>query len=86
MNFNIDGQNYDLNKLSDEAKAQIASIQAVDAKLNELKRDTAIVMTARNMYVQALKKSLEQVQPEPAPASAPEQVAAKPAKKAGAKE
>jgi sarcosine oxidase gamma subunit len=63
MNFNIDGQNYDLDKLSDEAKAQIASIQAVDAKLNELKRDSAIVMTARNMYVQALKKSLEQVQP-----------------------
>ena len=86
MNFNIDGQNYDLNKLSDEAKAQIASIQAVDAKLNELKRDTAIIMTARNMYVQALKKSLEHVQPEPTPVSAPEQVPAKVAKKAGAKE
>lgn len=84
MNFNIDGQNYDLNKLSDEAKAQIASIQAVDVKLNELKRDTAIIMTARNMYVQALKKSLEQVQPEPAAASA--QAPAKPAKKVGAKE
>ncbi len=56
----IDGQDYDLDQLSEEAKAQIASIQAVDMKLNELKRDTAIVMTARNMYVQALKKSLEQ--------------------------
>lgn len=56
----IDGQDYDLEQLSEEAKAQIASIQAVDMKLNELKRDTAIVMTARNMYVQALKKSLEQ--------------------------
>lgn len=83
MNINIDGQNYDLNKLSDEAKAQIASIQAVDAKLNELKRDTAIVMTARNMYVQALKKSLEQVQPEP---TASTEAPAKPAKKASAKE
>ena len=86
MNFNIDGQNYDLNKLSDEAKAQIASIQAVDAKLNELKRDTAIIMTARNMYVQALKKSLEQVQPEPAPANPEGQAAAKPSKKVSAKE
>ncbi|MFM7012320.1 MAG: DUF6447 family protein [Betaproteobacteria bacterium] len=86
MNFNIDGQNYDLNKLSEEAKAQIVSIQAVDTKLNELKRDTAIVMTARNMYVQALKKSLEKVQPEPAPASAPEQAPVKSAKKVGVKE
>ena len=86
MNINIDGQNYDLNKLSDEAKAQIASIQAVDAKLNELKRDTAIVMTARNMYVQALKKSLEQVQPEPTASTEAAEAPAKPAKKASAKE
>lgn len=78
MNITIDGQNYDLDKLSEEAKAQIASIQAVDMKLNELKRDTAIVMTARNMYVQALKKSLEQVQPSepPAPAKAAKKQAA----------
>ena len=59
MNITIDGQTYDLNTLSDEAKAQIASIQAVDIKLNELRRDTAFVMTARNSYAQALKKSLE---------------------------
>lgn len=60
MNITIDGQNYDLDKLSEETKAQIASIQAADIKLNELKRDTAMIMTARNMYVQALKKGLGQ--------------------------
>jgi hypothetical protein len=61
MNITIDGKVYDLDTLSEDAKAQIGSIQAVDLKLNELKRDTAFVMTARNAYVQALKKSLGDV-------------------------
>lgn len=69
MNITIDGQTYDLNTLSEEAKAQIASIQAVDIKLNELRRDTAIAMTARNSYAQALKKSLEAVSSSAAPNS-----------------
>ena len=73
MNITVDGQNYDADKLSDETKAQIASIQAADMKLNELKRDTAMIMTARNMYVQALKKSLGQTESEA--------VTAKPTKK-----
>lgn len=59
--INIDGQDYDLDKLSDDAKAQIASIQAVDIRLNQLKRDAAFVMTARNAYSQALKATLDQV-------------------------
>lgn len=63
MNITIDGQMYDLNLLSEEAKAQIASVQAADIKLNELRRDTAITMTARNSYMQALKKELERFTP-----------------------
>lgn len=55
----IDGQDYDLDQMSADAKAQFASVQAADAKLNELRRDTAITVTARNMYMQALKKELE---------------------------
>lgn len=54
----IDGQEYDLDTMSSDAKAQFASVQAADAKLNELRRDTAITVTARNMYLQALKKEL----------------------------
>jgi hypothetical protein len=59
----IDGQDYDSEQLSEEAKAQVASVQATDIKLNELRRDTAITMTARNSYVQALKKELERLNP-----------------------
>lgn len=61
MNITIDGLVYDLNLLSAEAKAQIESVQAADLKLNELRRDAAITMTARNSYMQALKKELEHV-------------------------
>lgn len=63
MNITVDGQTYDLDLLSEEAKAQIASVQAADLKLNELRRDTAITMTARNSYMQALKKELERFTP-----------------------
>jgi hypothetical protein len=55
----IDGQDFDFDQMSSDAKGQLASVQAADAKLNELRRDTAITVTARNMYMQALKKELE---------------------------
>jgi hypothetical protein len=54
----IDGQDYDFDQMSPDAKGQFVSVQAADAKLNELKRDTAITVTARNIYMQALKKEL----------------------------
>jgi hypothetical protein len=60
----IDGQDYDFEKMSADAKAQFASVQAADAKLNELRRDTAITVTARNMYIQALKKELVNISSE----------------------
>lgn len=63
MNITIDGLVYDLNSFTEEAKAQLASVQASDIKLNELRRDTAITMTARNSYMQALKKELERLSP-----------------------
>ncbi len=59
----VDGQDYDFEQMSADAKAQFASVQAADAKLNELRRDTAITVTARNMYMQALKKELVNIAP-----------------------
>ena len=55
---NIDGVNYDLNSLSDDAKAQIASLQIVDQKVRELQQELAILQTARNAYLAALKAAL----------------------------
>ena len=54
----IDGQDFDFDQMSPDAKGQLASVQAADTKLNELRRDTAITVTARNIYMQALKKEL----------------------------
>ncbi len=57
----IDGKQYDTDKLSDEAKNQLGSIQFVDKKIQELKAELAVHQTARNGYGKALSEML----PEP---------------------
>lgn len=57
-NVTIDGKEYALESLSDEAKAQLASLHACDQKLAQLQQEIAIVQTARNAYAQALKSVL----------------------------
>lgn len=59
--FKIDDKEYDLETISKQAKDHVLSLQAADAKLNELRRDTAITVTARNIYLKALKKELLKV-------------------------
>jgi len=54
----VDGKDYDLDILSAEAKAQLEMVLACDRKLSELKADVAIIQTARNAYVAALKEML----------------------------
>ena len=54
----IDGQEYDTEEFSDEAKAQLQSIQVVDRKIAELNADIAIMQTARNTYGKALNELL----------------------------
>ena len=54
----IDNQEYDLDSLSQEAKAQLQSIQFVDQELVRLQAQTAAMQTARNAYVNALKLAL----------------------------
>lgn len=50
----IDNKEYKLEELSDDARAQIGSIQVVDQKLADLNTQLAIMQTARNAYAQAL--------------------------------
>lgn len=59
----IDGQSYDFEQMSDDLKAQFASLQAAESKLSELKRDASLIMTARGLYLRMLKKNLENVSP-----------------------
>lgn len=50
----IDNKEYKLEELSDDAKAQIGSIQVVDQKISDLNAELAIMQTARNAYAQAV--------------------------------
>lgn len=56
--INIDNVDYDLATLSDDAKAQVLSLQAVDRRLAELQEQTAILRTARIAYSNALRDML----------------------------
>lgn len=57
-NITIDNQDYDLDHLSDEAKAQLQSLQFVDAELARLGAQTAVLQTARMAYSKALQAAL----------------------------
>ena len=54
----IDNKNYDLDSLSQDAKAQLASIQFVDAELARLQAQAAALQTARMAYAKALQAAL----------------------------
>ncbi len=43
----IDNKDYDLDTLSDEAKAQLTSLRFVDSELARLTNQTAVLQTAR---------------------------------------
>ena len=54
----INGKEYKLDSLSDEAKGQIVSIQFVDAELARLQAQAAALQTARIAYSNELNKHL----------------------------
>jgi hypothetical protein len=54
----IDNKQYELDSLSDDAKAQLASIQFVDSELAHLQAKAAALQTARIAYSKALQAAL----------------------------
>ena len=54
----IDNIDYDLDSLSNDAKAQLASLQYVDAELARLQAQAAALQTARIAYSKALHSAL----------------------------
>jgi hypothetical protein len=54
----IDGKDYKVESLSDEAKSQLGSIQYVDSELARLQAKTAVLQTARVAYAKALQAAL----------------------------
>ena len=57
----IDDVEYKLDHLSEDAKAQIASIQFVDAQLQQLNNELAVADTARIGYTNALQVELAKI-------------------------
>jgi hypothetical protein len=55
----IDEKEYDTEDMSDNAKAQLASLQFNDVHINRLRNELAIADTARVAYTNALKNELE---------------------------
>ena len=54
----IDEKDYELEALSEEARAQLTSLQFVDAELQRLNAQAAVLQTARMAYAKALTDAL----------------------------
>ena len=54
----IDDKDYNLETLSESAKAELVSLQFVDQELVKLQRLVAALQTARNAYAAALRTHL----------------------------
>ncbi|NYS62408.1 DUF6447 family protein [Vreelandella salicampi] len=54
----IDGTEYNVADLSDNAKAQVTNLRVTDAEIEKLKQQLAIFQTARTAYARALSEEL----------------------------
>ena len=54
----IDNVEYDFESLSNEAKAQLVSLQFCDGELQRLQAQAAAIQTARMAYAKALNEAL----------------------------
>ena len=55
----VDDMEYNTEDLSDNGKAQLASLQFLEAQMSKLKSEIAVYQTARNTYIAALKAELD---------------------------
>ena len=57
--ISIDGVDYAIDSLSEYAKAQLISLQAVDRRIAAVQEELAILQTARIAYSNVVKQELE---------------------------
>ena len=55
----VDGIDYNTEDLSDNGKAQLASLQFLEVQMKKIKAEIAVYQTARSAYVTALKQELD---------------------------
>jgi hypothetical protein len=58
----IDNVDYETDKLSDEAKAKLVSLQFCDQELARLQAQAAAYQTARQAYAKALRATLNPIE------------------------
>lgn len=56
----VEGIEYNTEDLSENGKAQLASLQFLEVQMNKIKSEISVYQTARNLYVAKLKEELEQ--------------------------
>ena len=54
----VDDVDYNTEDLTDNVKAQLASLQYLEVQMRKLQNEIAVYQTARNAYVAALKAEL----------------------------
>ena len=55
----VDGIEYNTEDLSDNGKAQLASLQFLEVQMSKLQNEIAVFHTAKNAYISALKAELQ---------------------------
>ena len=55
----VDGIEYNTEDLSDNGKAQLASLQFLEVQMKKLQNEIAVFQTAKSAYLNALKVELE---------------------------
>ena len=56
----VDDIEYNTEDLSENGKAQLASLQFLEVQMKKIKSEIAVYQTARSAYVTALKNELEE--------------------------
>ena len=54
----LDDKEYDVENLSDQAKAAVTSLQFTNTRLQELNNMQALLQRAKNSYVKSLKQEM----------------------------
>jgi hypothetical protein len=55
----IDEIDYNTEDLTDNGKAQLASLQFLEVQMKKLQNEISVYQTARNAYISALKSELK---------------------------
>jgi hypothetical protein len=55
----IDEIDYNTENLTDNGKAQLASLQFLEVQMKKLQNEISVYQTARNAYISALKSELK---------------------------